>query len=118
MIIQKPIPFLPQFVKMLEKKFEIDFEKVIDEFEEMTSYAERVQKDTLKKILEENGNAEYLLRHGLDGRTDVDSFKSCVPIATHVDLEHYIQRIVDGDTTPILTGKPITTISLRYLMVL
>ncbi|KAK4840868.1 hypothetical protein QYF36_020092 [Acer negundo] len=29
------------------------------------------------------------------------------------DLEPYIQRITDGDTSPILTGKTITTISLR-----
>lgn len=99
---------------MLEKKFEIDLESVIDEFEEMTINAEKVQKETLRKILEENGNAEYLVNQGLDGRTDLQSFKSLIPIATYDDLEHYMQRIADGDMNPILTGKPITTISLRY----
>ncbi|KAI8024255.1 Jasmonoyl--L-amino acid synthetase JAR4 [Camellia lanceoleosa] len=34
------------------------------------------------------------------------------PLVTRKDLEPYIQRMVDGDTSPILTGKPITTISL------
>ncbi|CAK9319131.1 unnamed protein product [Citrullus colocynthis] len=97
---------------MLEKMETFDGEKVIEEFEEMTRDAERVQRETLKKILEENGSAEYLQNLGLDGRTDPQSFKDCVPLVTHDDLESYIQRIADGDSSPILTGKPIKTISL------
>lgn len=92
---------------------EFDPEQVITEFEAMTEDAERVQKETLKKILQENGGTEYLKKWGLDGRTDPESFKNCVPIATHEDLEHYINRIMEGDDSPILTEKPITTISLR-----
>nr|WQG15584.1 jasmonyl-isoleucine synthase [Catharanthus roseus] len=91
---------------------EFDPEQVITEFEAMTEDAERVQKETLKKILQENGGTEYLKKWGLDGRTDPESFKNCVPIATHEDLEHYINRIMEGDDSPILTEKPITTISL------
>ncbi|GAB4861630.1 Jasmonoyl--L-amino acid synthetase jar6 [Ancistrocladus abbreviatus] len=90
----------------------LDAKKVIENFEDMTSNAERIQEETLKKILEQNGPAEYLKKLGLNGRTDVESFKACVPVVTHQDLEPYIQRIADGDTSPILTGKPITTISL------
>ncbi|KAH7516172.1 hypothetical protein FEM48_Zijuj10G0107300 [Ziziphus jujuba var. spinosa] len=86
--------------------------KVIEEFEAMTIDAERVQRESLKKILEENGSAEYLQKLGLNGRTDPESYKSCVPIVTHKDLETCIHRIADGDSSPILTGKPITTISL------
>lgn len=89
-----------------------DQEKVIAEFEAITKDAEKVQRETLKKILEENGSAEYLQNLGLNGRTDPESFKSCVPLVTHKELETYIQRIADGDSSPILTGKPITTISL------
>ncbi|TXG65818.1 hypothetical protein EZV62_007093 [Acer yangbiense] len=51
---------------------------------------------------------------GLNGSIDPESFKACVPLVTHKDLEPYIQRIADGDTSPILTRKAITTISLRY----
>uniref|UniRef100_A0A7N2R3D3 Jasmonic acid-amido synthetase JAR1 n=2 Tax=Quercus lobata TaxID=97700 RepID=A0A7N2R3D3_QUELO len=91
---------------------EFDQEKVIEEFEALTKDAERVQRETLKKILEENGSAEYLQSIGLNGRTDIESFRACVPLVTHQDLEPYIRRIVDGDSSPILTGKPITTISL------
>lgn len=92
----------------------LDVGKVIEEFEAMTKDAGNVQRETLKKILEENGSAEYLQNLGLNGRTDPESFKVCVPLVTHKDLEPYIQRIADGDSSPILTGKPITTISLRF----
>jgi len=90
-----------------------DLEKVLEEFERLTKDAENVQKETLKKILEVNASAEYLQSLGLNGRTDPESFKACVPLVTYKDLEPYINRIVDGDFSPILTGKPITDISLR-----
>lgn len=87
-------------------------EEVIEEFEALTRDAGRVQEETLRRILVENGETEYLLKWGLGGRTDPESFKACIPIALHEDLEPYIQRIADGDDSPILTSKPITTISL------
>ena len=98
---------------MLEKMEEFNGDRVIEEFEALTMDAERVQSEALKEILEVNGSAEYLLSSGLAGRTDPESYKACVPIVTHTDLEPYIQRIVDGDSSPVLTGKPITNISLR-----
>lgn len=103
----------------MEKWF--DPEAVIEEFESLTMDAGRVQRETLKKILEENGETEYLLsKCGLNGRSDPESFKACVPIVTHTDLQPYIQRIADGEGqhTPILTGKPITAISLRFDLVI
>ncbi|XP_020598871.1 jasmonic acid-amido synthetase JAR1-like [Phalaenopsis equestris] len=97
---------------MLEKVKGFSADQVIAEFEELTKNAERVQSETLSRILQDNGDAEYLHNLGLRGRTDPHSFKSCVPLATHKELESYIQRIADGDASPILTGKPITSISL------
>ncbi|KAI7979262.1 Jasmonoyl--L-amino acid synthetase JAR6 [Camellia lanceoleosa] len=61
----------------------------------LTKDAKRVQKDTLQKILEENGNTEYLKKWGLNGRTDHENFKAFVAFVTHKDLEPYIQRMVD-----------------------
>ncbi|KAF9614943.1 hypothetical protein IFM89_021373 [Coptis chinensis] len=98
---------------MLEKMEDNIMNCVIEEFEAVTQDAGAVQRETLRKILEENGNAEYLVELGLNGRTDPESFKACVPLVTHKDLEPYILRIADGDTSPILTGKPIPAISLR-----
>ncbi|KAE9605718.1 putative GH3 family protein [Lupinus albus] len=86
--------------------------KVIEEFEVISKDAERVQREVLKSILEENASAEYLQSLGLNGRTDPESFKECVPLVTHPDLVPYIQRILDGDKSSILTGKPITAMSL------
>uniref|UniRef100_A0A0E0DV05 Uncharacterized protein n=1 Tax=Oryza meridionalis TaxID=40149 RepID=A0A0E0DV05_9ORYZ len=87
-------------------------EETINEFEMLTRDAARVQKNTLKKILEINASAEYLQNFGLGGRTDAESFKSCIPLCVHNDIEPYIQRIVDGDTSPVVTGEPITNLSL------
>ncbi|KAG0484566.1 hypothetical protein HPP92_008645 [Vanilla planifolia] len=87
-------------------------ERVIEEFEALTKDATRVQRETLQRILRDNGEAEYLQKLGLGGRTDPLSFKSCVPLVTHQDLEPYIQRIADGDASQVLTGRPITSISL------
>lgn len=97
---------------MLEKMKVFNNESVIEEFEAMTVDAGRVQRETLQKILELNSEGEYLQKLGLKGRTDPDSFKACVPLVTHMDLEPYIQRIADGDMSPVLTGRPLTTISL------
>ncbi|KAK4268856.1 hypothetical protein QN277_022086 [Acacia crassicarpa] len=98
---------------MLEKEQEFDVEKVIEKFEALTKDAENVQKETLRKILEDNASAEYLQNLGLHGRTDQESFKACVPLVTHKDLEPFMQRIIDdGDASSLLTGKPITTMSL------
>jgi len=99
-------------MKEIIEKF--DLEKVIEEFESLTKDAENVQKETLKKILKVNASAEYLQSLGLNGRTDPESFKACVPLVTYKGLETYINRIVDGDFSPILTRKPIADISLRY----
>lgn len=91
---------------------QFSFQAFIDEFDMLTKDVGKVQRETLKKILEDNAKAEYLTSRGLAGRTDPDSFKACIPLVTHSDLEPYIMRIVAGDSSPILTGKPITSISL------
>ncbi|AET02219.2 indole-3-acetic acid-amido synthetase [Medicago truncatula] len=87
-------------------------DKFIQEFEALSTDAEKVQMNTLKRILEDNASAQYLQNLGLNGKTDPESFKACVPLVTHKDSEPYINRIIDGDASPILTTKPITAMSL------
>ncbi|KAK6919361.1 GH3 family [Dillenia turbinata] len=72
----------------------------------------RVQIEFLEKLLKENDQVEYLQKFGLNGRTDPESYKSCVPLVTHEDLQPYIRKIADGDTSPVLTKKPITILSV------
>ncbi|CAO2186219.1 unnamed protein product [Urochloa humidicola] len=97
---------------MVKKKDAFCAEKMIDEFERLSRDAAAVQRETLRRILAGNAAAEYLQGLGLAGRTDPDSFRACVPLATHADFEPYIARIADGDTSPVLTGTPVTSIYL------
>ncbi|KAL4569839.1 hypothetical protein LXL04_025483 [Taraxacum kok-saghyz] len=94
-------------------------ENMIGWFEEIAKNAGKVQRETLKKILEMNHGVEYLKKWL--GDIDVDKmedealqslYTSMVPLASHADLEPYIQRIADGETCPLLTKQPITTLSL------
>ena len=100
---------------MPEKKTQAAFcgEAVIADLEALTRDAAAVQRDTLRRILGDNASAQYLRCRGLEGRTDAASFRACVPLATHADLEPYIARIADGDTSALLTAKPITSMCLR-----
>ncbi|KAI3502198.1 hypothetical protein L1887_30230 [Cichorium endivia] len=88
-------------------------------FEEVAKNAGKVQMETLKRILEMNHGVKYLEKWL--GDIDVDKmdeealqslYTSMVPLASHADLEPYIQRIADGETCPLLTKQPINTLSL------
>eukprot|EP00250_Pteridium_aquilinum_P031499 c43724_g1_i1 orf=2-448(-) len=69
--------------------------------ESLTRHANFVQAETLTAILQRNAGTEYLQRHGLRGRCDRESFKSLLPVITYEDLQPEIQRIANGDTSPI-----------------
>ncbi|VFQ72989.1 unnamed protein product [Cuscuta campestris] len=87
-------------------------EEVVEVLESLTRDAGKVQEETLRRILEENKETEYLQKWGLNGRTDPVSFKASVPLVLHMDLDPYIQRIADGDASPVLTSKPVTAMSM------
>jgi len=97
-----------------------DFD-IITWFEDVSKNAGSVQTQTLCKILKQNYGVEYLKTWlGSYNISEMDAcaleslFTSVVPLASHADFEPYIQKIADGDTGPILTQQPITTLSLRY----
>ncbi|KVH95872.1 GH3 auxin-responsive promoter [Cynara cardunculus var. scolymus] len=97
-------------------------EDMIIWFEEVAKNAGKVQMEILKKILEINHGVEYLEKwfgdidvHKMDAEALQSLYTSMVPLASHADLEPYIQRIADGETSPLLTKQPITTLSLRLL---
>ncbi|XP_024994241.1 indole-3-acetic acid-amido synthetase GH3.10 [Cynara cardunculus var. scolymus] len=94
-------------------------EDMIIWFEEVAKNAGKVQMEILKKILEINHGVEYLEKwfgdidvHKMDAEALQSLYTSMVPLASHADLEPYIQRIADGETSPLLTKQPITTLSL------
>lgn len=76
--------------------------------EEVTSHCDEVQKKVLSQILSRNAETEYLKRHGMNGCVDVEIFKKRIPMVTYEDIQPDIQRIANGDFSPILCSQPIT----------
>ncbi|KAK7401884.1 hypothetical protein VNO78_13721 [Psophocarpus tetragonolobus] len=82
--------------------------KMLELIEDVTKNADEVQKKVLSEILSRNANVEYLRRHGLRGQTDPHTFKKLLPVITYEDIQPDINRIANGDKSPILTSKPVT----------
>ncbi|CAL9761775.1 unnamed protein product [Musa acuminata subsp. burmannicoides] len=84
--------------------------KALEFIEDVTANADQVQRRVLAEILAQNAPAEYLHRHGLPSRTapDPDAFKHLIPVVTYEDIRPDILRIAHGDTSPILSGRPIS----------
>ncbi|CAA6674109.1 unnamed protein product [Spirodela intermedia] len=89
-------------------------------FDRVAEKAGFVQTETLRRIIEINRGTEYLRRWlGEDlRREDLELgeletvYSSLVPLASPEDFEPYLQRIVDGDTSSILTRDTIAAMSL------
>ena len=84
--------------------------------EELTSNADQVQKRVLEEILIRNADVEYLRRHDLNGRTDRETFKNVMPVITYEDIQPEINRIANGDKSPILSSKPISEFLTRFVI--
>ncbi|XP_028761826.1 indole-3-acetic acid-amido synthetase GH3.6-like [Neltuma alba] len=82
--------------------------KALQFIEDVTSNADLIQNKVLTQILSHNANVEYLQRHGLDGRTDRQTFKKLVPVITYDHIQSDVNRIANGDTSPILSSHPIS----------
>ncbi|CAL5200780.1 unnamed protein product [Lathyrus oleraceus] len=82
--------------------------KALDIIEHITTHAYEIQKKVLAEILSHNANVEYLQRHGLNGQIDSETFKKLLPVITYEDIQNDINRIVNGDTSSILTANPVS----------
>ncbi|KAF5728350.1 Auxin-responsive GH3 family protein [Tripterygium wilfordii] len=82
--------------------------KALQFIEDVTSNADEMQRKVLEEILARNAHVEYLQRRGLNGFTDRETFKKVIPMITYEDIQHDIDRIANGDTSPILCSKPIS----------
>lgn len=91
-------------------------EQALEFIEYVTANADIVQKQVLAKILTRNAGVEYLQRHGLGGRTDTSSFKKLVPVITYEDIQPHINRIANGDKSPILCSHPISEFLTRSVV--
>ncbi|KAL3638365.1 hypothetical protein CASFOL_017736 [Castilleja foliolosa] len=82
--------------------------KKLEFIEDVTKNADEVQVRVLGEILSRNAHVEYLKRHGLDGQTDRLTFKKTMPVITYEDILPDINRIANGDNSPILCSDPIS----------
>ncbi|KAJ7967535.1 putative Indole-3-acetic acid-amido synthetase GH3.3 [Quillaja saponaria] len=82
--------------------------KALQFIEEMTRNADAVQERVLAEILSRNAETEYLKRFNVAGETDIETFKSKIPMITYEDLQPEIQRIANGDRSAILSAHPIS----------
>ncbi|XVE87048.1 hypothetical protein DITRI_Ditri18aG0084600 [Diplodiscus trichospermus] len=82
--------------------------KALQFIEEMTKHVDSVQERVLGEILSRNAETEYLKRFQNNGATDRETFKSKIPVVTYEDLQPEIQRIANGDRSPILSAHPIS----------
>ncbi|KAL2510558.1 putative indole-3-acetic acid-amido synthetase GH3.9 [Abeliophyllum distichum] len=89
------------------KKLEYKGVEALKELEKLTTKADEVQEDILKKILAQNGETDYLNKY-IVGSKNVSQFKRCVPVITYKDIRPYIVRIANGEDSSLIAGHPIT----------
>ncbi|KAE8667306.1 Indole-3-acetic acid-amido synthetase GH3.6 [Hibiscus syriacus] len=103
---------MPETPKITQKptdySLELKNKKTLQFIEDVTSNADEVQRKVLEEILERNAHVEYLQTHGLNGHTDRGSFKKIMPVITYEDIQPHVERIANGDTSPILCSNPIS----------
>ncbi|KAK5844646.1 indole-3-acetic acid-amido synthetase GH3.6 [Gossypium arboreum] len=87
---------------------ELKNKKTLQFIEDVTSNADEVQKKVLEEILSRNAHVEYLQTRGLNGHTDRETFKKTMPVITYEDIQPHIDRIANGDTSPILSSNAIS----------
>ncbi|KAL5986940.1 hypothetical protein ACLOJK_015275 [Asimina triloba] len=98
-------------------------DNIIRRFEEVARNAAQVQTETLRRIINLNLGSIYLKKwfgddinsskiRNIEPRALESLYTSLVPLVSHSDLEPFIQRIADGDSSPLLTQDPISTLSL------
>lgn len=89
--------------------------KKLEFIEDVTRKADDVQKRVLSEILSRNAHVEYLQRYNLHNNTDRETFKKTMPVISYEDILPDINRIANGDKSPILCHEPISEFLTRSL---
>lgn len=85
-----------------------------EKLEDLTLNVKQIQDDLLEEILTRNAKTEYLQRF-LVNSFDKELFKKNVPVVTYEEFKPYIDRIVNGESSDVLSARPITGFLLRYI---
>ncbi|WZZ23957.1 hypothetical protein YC2023_007358 [Brassica napus] len=75
--------------------------------EDLTSNVKQIQDEVLEEILRCDANTEYL-QSFLHGSADKELFKKNVPVGTYEDFKPYIERVVNGEPSGLVSGRPLT----------
>lgn len=85
-------------------------EKPVDKLkvlEDLTSNVKQIQDNVLEEIITLNANTKYLQRF-LHGRFDKEIFKKNVPVVTYEDVKPYIECVMNGEPSNVISVRPIT----------
>ncbi|WZY74804.1 hypothetical protein YC2023_021188 [Brassica napus] len=74
---------------------------------DLTSNVQQIQDNLLEEILTPNLNTEYLQRFHVE-RFDKELFKKNVPVVSYEEIKPYIDRVVNGESSDVLSARPIT----------
>lgn len=85
-----------------------------EKLKDLTFNVKQIQDNLLEEILTPNLKTEYLQRFRMD-RFDKELFKKNVPVVTYEDIKPYIDRVVDGESSDVISSRPITGFLLRYI---
>nr|GMD33482.1 indole-3-acetic acid-amido synthetase GH3.6-like [Ipomoea batatas] len=91
-----------------ETNLEESNNRILQFIEDVTTNAVQIQERVLNAILSSNAGVEYSLRHGLNGRTDRETFKKIIPVVTYEDVKPDIHRVANGEPSSIICSKPIS----------
>lgn len=80
---------------------------------DLTSNVKETQDNVLEEIITPNLKTEYLQRFNMD-RFDKKLFKKNVPVVTYEDIKPDIDRVVNGESSDVISARPITGFLLRY----
>ncbi|XWS39388.1 hypothetical protein CRYUN_Cryun18bG0049800 [Craigia yunnanensis] len=82
--------------------------------EDLTENVYQIQQRVLEEIMTRNAHTEYLMDF-LNGHSDNELFKRKVPLVNYEDIRPYIEQIVNGDSSNIISAEPITELLTRYV---
>ncbi|KAH0778222.1 hypothetical protein KY290_004649 [Solanum tuberosum] len=114
--MERIIPEVPNSLKKATDCSIAELNKKCLQFiEEVTTNVDEIQRRVLAEILSRNANVEYLQCHDLNGHTDRETFKKVMPVITYEDIQSDINRIANGDKSPILCSQPISGFLTRFV---
>ena len=79
---------------------------IVRQIESTYSKAAKIQKQTLKKLINKASKTQFGLDHNFNSINNFKSFKSLVPVRDYEDIKSYIDKVKNGEENVLWPGKP------------